>query len=89
MEKSERKLSGAYFKHNRQIRVFEDFTAEEQEALLDQMSEKMAKSLCRVLADALNRVGEEFSIYGGYDDGEEVSENDINLKDLNDKCTVN
>ena len=77
MEKSERKLSGAYFKHNGQIRVFEDFTAEEQEAMLDQMSEKMAKSLCRVLA--LNRIGEEFYIYVGYD-GEEVSENDINLK---------
>ena len=81
MKKSERKLSGAYFKHNGQVRVFEDFTAEEQEALLDQMSEKMAKSLCRVLADALNRVGEEFFIFGGYDEGEEVSDKDINLKD--------
>ena len=65
--KTIRNLSGIYFRSDQRddnIRnvVFEDLTELEQDGVLHKYDKDALKRMCKLLANTLNRIGDEFDI---------------------------
>lgn len=67
-----RNLDGCYFRICRngkwQNICFSDLTKSERELALDGRNTEWVKSLCNILADTIQNIGEEFNLVGGYDE---------------------
>ncbi len=68
MPKTQRKLSGCFFRSKNietskwENVVFEDLTDKEQDEILERQSNEWIKSLVKILANTINKLGDEFDI---------------------------
>ena len=66
--KKQRNLDGVYFRVKRNGKYdnvcFSDLTSEERNEILDGRENEWLKQLCRILADTIYDIGEQFGIEG-------------------------
>ena len=81
MELEPRSLDGCYFKINDKNLCFSDLTEEQQDSVMEARSEDWLKSLCKVLAKTIRRIGDQFDIIGSSEDDDVIN----NAAEMNNK----
>lgn len=67
-----RKLDGVFFRIGRENICFSDLTEEQQDEVMKERSQEWLKSLCKILANCLKAIGDQFDIVRGpADEGDE------------------
>lgn len=64
MDKIRRNLDGVYFRIGTDNICFSDLTEEQQDKVMDGRSEEWSKSLCKILARQIRKIGDEFDLIG-------------------------
>ena len=57
-----RNLDGVYFRIGKENICFSDLTEEQQDEIMKDRSEEWLKSMCKILAQTIRRIGDEFDI---------------------------
>lgn len=67
--KKQRNLDGVYFRVKRDDKwcnvCFSDLTNDEKDEILSSRSDEWLKNMCKILADTIYSIGEQFGIVGG------------------------